>query len=313
MTRLNSVPAYGHLGIGTPDLQGFISIPHFDARILLRPDPAWPKISIVTPSLNQGEFLERTILSVLNQNYPNLEYLIIDGGSTDGSVEIIRKYEKYLAYWTSELDQGQSEAINKGFRKSTGTIMAWLNSDDAYYPQALLAVAEYFQRHPKADVIYGNAALIDGYDRLLREVRSVPFDLKAFLFSGVNLYSASLFWRERLWCNGERLNTELHFAMDLDLVLRFAEAGSEISHFRKCLAAFRVHTGSKSVNFRGGMAAEFSSMVARAAGVPHPSLRNSSHRFVYRLRKAYRLLRQGDADYVLRRAWSMIGELLRGL
>ena len=256
--------------------------------------------------MNQGKFLERTILSVLNQNYPNLEYLIIDGGSTDGCMRIIRKYEKYLAYWASEPDGGQSEAINKGLSKSTGTIMAWLNSDDAYYPQALRAVAEYFQRHPEVDILYGNAALIDGYDRLLREVRSVPFNHKAFLYGGVNFYSASLFWRSRLWGNGERLKTELHFTMDFDLVLRFAAAGSQINHLRRCLAAFRVHPGSKSINSHGRMAAEFSSTLTRSAGIPYPSLRYSFGRFGYRLQKAYRLLRQGDMDYVLRRVWSMI-------
>ena len=116
----------------------------------------FPKISIVTPSYNQAEFLERTILSVLNQDYPNLEYIIIDGGSTDGSVEIIKKYEKYLAYWVSEKDKGQSDAINKGFQKSTGDILAWLNSDDTYLSGTLFKVVKAFQENPNADLIFGN-------------------------------------------------------------------------------------------------------------------------------------------------------------
>jgi glycosyltransferase involved in cell wall biosynthesis len=116
-----------------------------------------PKISIVTPSFNQGRFIEKTILSVIEQDYPNLEYIIIDGGSTDESVEIIKKYEKHLAYWVSEPDRGQSHAINKGFERATGEIFGWLNSDDWYHPGALKALAEAFAANPEAGVSRVNA------------------------------------------------------------------------------------------------------------------------------------------------------------
>ena len=120
----------------------------------------YPKISIVSPSFNKREFIERCILSVLNQNYPNLEYIIIDGGSTDGSVEIIKKYEKYLTFWVSEPNNGQVNAINKGLHKTTGEITAWLNSDDFYYPGVFVKAAKEFLKNPNIDLLYGDSVLV---------------------------------------------------------------------------------------------------------------------------------------------------------
>ena len=123
-----------------------------------------PKISIVTPSFNQGRFLEETILSVLNQRYPNLEYIVIDGGSTDESVDIIRRYENRLAYWISERDNGQVPAINKGLEQATGDIFAFINSDDVYLPGAFAAVAEYFENYPECEWVCGDTMMFgDGY------------------------------------------------------------------------------------------------------------------------------------------------------
>ena len=122
------------------EIKKFISKPLFDEKIILSKDSDYPRISIVSPSLNQAQFLEKTILSVLNQNYPNLEYIIIDGGSKDKSIKIIQKYEQYLTYWVSEKDKGQADAINKGFQRSTGQILAWLNTDDLYLPDTLFKV-----------------------------------------------------------------------------------------------------------------------------------------------------------------------------
>src|SRR5450759_2806690 len=119
------------------------------------------KISVITPSYNQGQFLEETILSVINQNYPNLEYFIIDGGSTDNSIEIIKKYEKHLTYWVSEKDNGQAHAINKGFKKATGDIVCWINSDDLLIQGAINTISNYFSRNPDVQFINGYTLRID--------------------------------------------------------------------------------------------------------------------------------------------------------
>lgn len=183
-----------------------------------------PKISIVTPSFNQGRFIEKTITSVLGQNYPNLEYIIIDGGSTDESVEIIKKYEKRLAYWASEQDRGQSHAINKGFERATGDIFGWLNSDDWYHPGALKAVAEAFAVNPNAGAVvgagemyfeeYGNSTLYEPY----------PLTFKT-IFQAIHqhLMQPSCFFTHQAWCDCGPLDETLNLAMDFDLWLRIAK------------------------------------------------------------------------------------------
>src|SRR5882672_2272557 len=159
---LSDLPQPPAAKVGWPWTEATDSLPELRSN-----GQPWPKVTIVTPSYNQGEFLEETIRSVLLQGYPNLEYIIIDGGSTDRSVEIIRRYEKWLAHWVSERDRGQSDAINKGFSRSTGDICAYLNSDDVYLPHALLSVARLFEKHPDAALLYGDCQLIDESSRVV--------------------------------------------------------------------------------------------------------------------------------------------------
>jgi glycosyltransferase involved in cell wall biosynthesis len=136
-----------------------------------------PKISIITPSFNQVEFLERTIRSVIDQDYPNIEYIVIDGGSTDGSVDLIKKYEHRLAYWVSEMDRGQAHAINKGLERATGDWVAWQNSDDTYYPGAFSQLIKAAQDNCNAKLIIGNMNLIDRDDVFLRDLKVRPPNL----------------------------------------------------------------------------------------------------------------------------------------
>lgn len=205
-----------------------------------------PKVSIVTPSYNQGEFLEETILSVLNQDYPNIEYIIIDGGSTDGSVDIIRKYADRLAYWVSEPDAGQAHALNKGFARGNGSILGWLNSDDLYQPGAITAAVSFLLGHPEVSMVYGDCLLVDHEGRALRRFRAREYDQRVML-RGVNLVPqpAAFFRREAFYSVG-CLNPKLHYALDYDLWIRLGRS-YKLQHISATLAKFRVHGGSKSV------------------------------------------------------------------
>ena len=162
---------------------------------------AWPKISIVTPSHNQGQLIEETIRSVLSQEYPNLEYIIIDGASTDNSVEIIKKYEQHLAYWVSEPDEGHAHALNKGFSRATGEIMAWINSDDKYLPWTFSVVAEVFNTHKDIEWITGYHSLWDIYGRQVKAL-AVYKNIYDFLLGRYDwIQQESVFWRRSLWEN----------------------------------------------------------------------------------------------------------------
>lgn len=232
-----------------------------EGRIPSNEDVRWPKISIVTPSYNQAPFLEETIRSVLLQGYPNLEYIIIDGGSTDGSVEIIRKYEKWLAYWVSEPDQGQSNAINKGWRRATGEICAWLNSDDVYLPGALKNVARSFIESPERELLYGNLLYIDQKSDIDGYLHAPPFSLKELMCGNYIPQPATFLKRKALERVGY-LKENLHFCMDYDLWLRVAIDG-EVAHLPKTLAAFRFHPQSKTMTQLVHMTVELAEIAER--------------------------------------------------
>jgi glycosyltransferase involved in cell wall biosynthesis len=186
------------------------------------PDPCveWPRITIVTPSFNQGPYLEATIRSVLLQNYPNLEYIIIDGGSTDESVEIIRKYEQWLSYWVSEPDSGQADAINKGFAHATGDIYAWLNSDDIYKPCTLNLIGRYFTDHPECGMVYGEGDFIDEAGNYLYPCKWIqPWVRKRFTWKDF-IFQPSTFWRREIWLRAGPLDPQYNWGLDWDWFLR---------------------------------------------------------------------------------------------
>lgn len=204
----------------------------------------YPRITVVTPSFNQARYLERTIKSVVDQNYPNLEYIVIDGGSRDGSVEIIKRYERHLAYWVSEPDAGQADAINKGFRMATGTLVGWQNSDDFYLPQALAKVASVYASDSRHQVYFGNVYLVDAYDKILREMRFQPFSLGHLIFYDWNLSSQAAFvTREVLESVGYLQNTPVCF--DWEWFIRLGKARASFHFIREFLGAYRIHDDAK--------------------------------------------------------------------
>lgn len=183
-----------------------------------------PKISIITPSYQQGEYIEQTILSVIEQGYPNLEYIIIDGGSTDRSVEIIKKYEKYLSYWVSEPDKGQYEAVQKGFDRSTGQLMAWLNADDMYHKGSLAIVAEIFDTFPQIEWLTGTPTCYDEQGRTVVVNPSPNYTRYDYLQFEVPalVQQESTFWKRSLWQTaGSYIDQNCRFAADFELWMRF--------------------------------------------------------------------------------------------
>jgi len=209
------------------------------------PAPA-PTISIVTPSFAQGRFLERTLNSILGQHYPALEYFVQDGGSTDKTLEILRRYDGQLSGWASEPDAGQADAINRGFRHSTGEIMAWLNSDDLLLPGSLAYVARYFVDHPDVDVVYGHRLMIDESDGQIGAWILPKHDDIALTVADY-IPQETLFWRQRIWdAAGGRVDASFGYALDWDLLLRFREAGAKMVRLPRFLGAFRIHDEQKT-------------------------------------------------------------------
>lgn len=213
--------------------------------------PYEPKISIITPSFNQGQYLEQTIQSVLDQAYPNLEYIIVDGGSTDNSVEIIQKYEKYLSYWVSEKDSGQSEAINKGLRLATGEIVNWINSDDYYEPNTLQIIAEGF-KDPKISVVCGKSRLFknNGDTAYYSQGTDVYIDNLAKTIGWARMDQPETFFRKSAIDKMGLLDTRLHYLMDRDWWLKYLFLfGLEgIKIIPDTLVNFRLHATSKTVS-----------------------------------------------------------------
>jgi len=204
-----------------------------------------PKISIVTPSFNQARFLEQTIRSVVNQSYPNLEYIIMDGGSTDGCVNIIKKYSHRLTHWESNKDNGQADAVYRGFEKATGEILCWINSDDFLLKGALTHVAEMFRRFPETQWLIGGCVIVRESGKPITKFFGYSATFESLLCAGMQFYQMSCFWRRETFFRVGGFDRSLQFCFDYDMFLRISQVASPtVSH--RLLSACRVHKESKS-------------------------------------------------------------------
>jgi len=207
-----------------------------------------PLVSIVTPSFNQARYLEETIRSVLGQTYERIEYILIDGGSTDGSLEIIQKYTDKVSYWVSEKDKGQTDAINKGFKAAHGSILAWLNSDDVYQPRAVSEAVAYLMDQPQVGMVYGDLDFVDENGQVIGRFPAAQTDLRRLRRGYVHIPQPAAFFRAELWQHVAPLDDSFYFAMDYDLWVRLARL-TELKYLPgNPWASFRLHSGAKTIS-----------------------------------------------------------------
>lgn len=205
----------------------------------------FPKITVVTPSYNQGHYLEKTILSVLDQSYPNLEFIIIDGASKDNSIDVIKRYSDSLTYWVSEADDGQTDALSKGFSKASGDIQCWLCSDDLLEPGTLEEVATFFQQMPQARVVYGDTTWIDLNGDVIKYRKELPFNRFIFCYEHNFIPQPSTFWKKDLFEEVGGLNPDFNVAMDGDLWARFSSV-TTLHHVRRPWSKMRLYPEQKT-------------------------------------------------------------------
>jgi glycosyltransferase involved in cell wall biosynthesis len=234
-----------------------------DTSLQKKPDNQL-KISIVTCSYQQGRYLDATMRSVLEQENADVEYIVIDGGSQDNSVDVIQRYQDQLYFWVSEKDKGQTDALIKGFNKATGDIMGWLCSDDLLLPGALELVSHYFEKHPEVDAVYGDSLWIDGDGNFIRPKKEMGFRRLAFLFDHNYISQPSMFWRRSLYEKVGGLNARFNLAMDADLWERFSQH-TKIAHIPTYLSCMRYYPEQKTRAMHGRSLEEYDEIRSRAS------------------------------------------------
>lgn len=207
---------------------------------------AGPLVSIITPSFNQAAFLEAAIQSILDQSYPHIEYILIDGGSTDGSLEIIERYKDHFSFWQSQKDAGQTDAINQGLNRAKGKYQAWLNADDILLPHAVEEAVAHLEAQPDIGLVYGAADFINASGKIIGQFPAAQTDYKRLLRGYVHIPQQAAFWRTDLWRRVGPLDKRFFFAMDYDLWVRLAKV-SQVKYLPQKWAQFRLHGDSKTM------------------------------------------------------------------
>jgi glycosyltransferase involved in cell wall biosynthesis len=246
-----------------------------------------PRITVVMPSFNQARFIEESLQSIFAQNYPNLELIVMDGGSTDGTVELLKKYSDRFAYWTSEPDGGQTDALKKGFARASGDIQCWLNSDDLLEPGTLFEVAQYFQGHPEVDAVYGDTTWISDTGESLRVQREIPFSRFLWLYTYNYIPGMSMFWRRAIYQKVGGLDPRFRLAMDADLFIRFADVG-RIGHVSRRWSRMRFYASQKNLRLRDISDAEDLTIRSRYWGAARPPLYRAKKLLAQGIRMGWR-------------------------
>ena len=256
----------------------------------------YPKISIVMPSYNQAQFIEKSILSILNQNYPNTELIIIDGGSNDGTIDKIKKYEDKIKFWISEKDQGQSDALNKGFARCTGDIYGWLNSDDVYLPNTFKNIASIFAKNIDKKIVFGDWLNIGIKNDIIDYHHAFDFNLNHFKYEGFHINAQSMFWRKSVhkYFSGFQIN--LHYTMDYQMILEFGINEGEKSFIRipQPFGAFRRYKEQKSAKMTIGILKEHRLISTRYKFLDKYRLIGKIKRFYFRFRRAFWYFKRGN-------------------
>ena len=265
-----------------------------------------PRISIITPSFNQGKYIGRSIASVADQQYPLLEYIIIDGGSTDDTLDIIRQHSKEISYWISEPDRGQSHAINKGLARATGEIIGWLNSDDISCPATLLRVGEFMGNHPECDAVFGGLLIIDGQDRVLNGYWPAPPDVRYTYGVALDVHQQALFWRKSLTDRIGGIDEELHYFMDLEFIIRILKAGM-VGQIQQYLGALRLHEATKTSTLSALEVPEAAVIRRRFAGDFPPTILHPACRASLRLKRIAQVALAAGPAYAAFKAAHRVG------
>ncbi len=267
-------------------------------------------LSVITPSYNSAEFIEDAILSVTRQSNVAVEHIVIDGGSTDGTLEILKR-QKHVN-WSSERDRGQSDAINKGFLGASGDLVGWLNADDYYLPGGLEAIARAAAEHPEADVIYGDCVFVDREGKIVRSKVEHEFDRSVLMYFGCYIPSTSTFFRRRVIDSGQLLDCEYRVCMDFEYFARLAHEGFAFHYVPRIIAAFRWHGSNVSLKQLDRRAEERRQVQQRFGGIAYSA---ATLEILSRLHRAKRVLRKAVSGNMTRefRLRRMIGQPTRWL
>ncbi len=268
------------------------------------------KISIITPVLNGVGFLEKNILSIKNQNYSNFEHIIIDGGSNDGTIDIIKKYDgKYNMKWVSEKDTGIYNALNKGFDIATGDIFCWLDSDCFYLPNIFKKIVNEFAKNPKIDVVFGNILISDENGKIINYIKHTDFDLDVLIYFGMNVNPQATFWRKNIHYKLNNLDEKYSLSSDYDFFIRMGLSGSKFYHIKDFLSVFLFYSEQLTSKFKEKSTQESKEVadkyISKNAGFKKIKLK----KVWIILKRFFLYIRQGDVFYVIRSILNRIGIL----